>query len=85
MVAKDCSTCDARSWVATLTDIGMNRVLQVYPAVPAEVRSHLFDHRQPGEVAVVGPDLARIASRLGHPQDCPSTTLPVHRQVGGSG
>ncbi|MET8143831.1 MarR family winged helix-turn-helix transcriptional regulator [Sphaerisporangium sp. NPDC005288] len=48
---------DARGWNAVLTDAGLTRLEQAWPANLASVRRHFFDHLE-------GIDLARLASAI---------------------
>jgi DNA-binding MarR family transcriptional regulator len=43
-VRREKSVCDGRSWIATLTDTGYERLTQAWPSHLASVRRHVMDH-----------------------------------------
>jgi DNA-binding MarR family transcriptional regulator len=56
-VRREKSACDGRSWIALLTDAGLQRLTQAWPSHLASVRRHVTDH-------LVGVDLEAFTSAL---------------------
>lgn len=70
LVRRERSAEDARGWHAVLTDAGLERLAQAWPAHLASVRRHLFDHLRDIDLEPITRAFNTAAANSGNPGPC---------------